>query len=283
MTGSKLVTYTRASPNYSAGRGGQKVWIFTPHCVVGQCTLPGLGEWFSLPSRRASCTYGISYDGKIGQYVDERNRPWTTSSSWNDNRAITVEVASDTFAPYYMTEKAYASLVKLGADVAVRYGKIRMVWPGCLENVQCRTWPDDTMVLTAHRWYAATACPGEWLYGREEQLAADINKRIEEIRDMTASETEAMIRNLTPQLISEYHSAREADLSDDPIPNWAADDGEYARAKEMGITDGSRPMAYATRLEGVLFAYRAMEKGMKTLSAQIAELQESVRTLTEKT
>lgn len=63
----------------------------------------------------ASSNYGIGYDGKIGLYVDEKNASWCSSSYSNDNRAVTIEVASDTYAPYTVTDKAYNALIKLVA------------------------------------------------------------------------------------------------------------------------------------------------------------------------
>lgn len=72
----------------------------TPHCVVGQCTAEGLGDWFAKSSTKASSNYGIDKDGRVGLYVEEKNRSWCSSSNANDQRAITIECASDTSEPY---------------------------------------------------------------------------------------------------------------------------------------------------------------------------------------
>ena len=63
-------------------------------------SIESLGAIFAPSSKQASSNYGVGYDGRIGMYVEERDRSWCTSSSANDNRAVTIEVASDTYDPY---------------------------------------------------------------------------------------------------------------------------------------------------------------------------------------
>ena len=98
-TNSGLVVYTKLSPNHS-GHRTHGIDRITPHCVVGQCTAEGLGDWFSQRSTQASSNYGIDRDGRVGLYVEEKNRSWCSSSNANDQRAVTIECASDTKEPY---------------------------------------------------------------------------------------------------------------------------------------------------------------------------------------
>ena len=44
-----MVAYTKLSPNHS-GQRTHSIDRITPHCVVGQCTADGLGEWFEKTS-----------------------------------------------------------------------------------------------------------------------------------------------------------------------------------------------------------------------------------------
>ena len=99
MSNSKLAQYTRISPNQSGARN-HAIDTITIHCVVGQCAIESLGSLFANPSIQASSNYGIGYDGKIGMFVEEKDRSWCTSSASNDNRAITIECASDAYEPY---------------------------------------------------------------------------------------------------------------------------------------------------------------------------------------
>ena len=55
-----------------------------------------MGNVFAPTSRQASGNYGIGVDGKVVCYCEEKDRSWCSSSSANDNRAVTIECASDT-------------------------------------------------------------------------------------------------------------------------------------------------------------------------------------------
>lgn len=105
-TNSPLVVYTKISPNHS-GQRTHSIDRITPHCVVGQCSAESLGSLFADPARQASSNYGIDKDGRVGMYCPESNRSWCTSNRENDQRAITVECASDTAHPYAMNDAVY--------------------------------------------------------------------------------------------------------------------------------------------------------------------------------
>ena len=94
MSNSPLVSYTKLSPNHS-GRRKHAIDTISIHCMAGDLTVESCGNLFASPSRKASSNYGIGSDGRIGLYVEECNRSWCTSSSSNDNRAITIEVANN--------------------------------------------------------------------------------------------------------------------------------------------------------------------------------------------
>ena len=177
MSFSKLATIKIPSPNRNKQRTN-KVIYFTPHCIVGQLTAQRCGELFSKSSYQASSNYGIGTDGKIGGYVDEEDRSWCTSSAWNDNRAITVECASDTKHPYAMNQKVWDSLVDLAVDICQRYGKNKMLWFNDKKTALEYSPKSNEMVITAHRWFAAKACPGDWLYNRLGKLADEVNTRL---------------------------------------------------------------------------------------------------------
>ena len=53
--------------------------------------------YFATTDRDCSANYIVGKDGSIGLAVDEADRSWCSSSRDNDNRAITIEVASERF------------------------------------------------------------------------------------------------------------------------------------------------------------------------------------------
>ena len=176
-TNSKLVSYTKLSPNHS-GHRTHSIDRITPHCVVGQCSVETLGNIFAPTSRQASCNYGIGPDGRVGMYVEEKNRSWCSSSNANDQRAVTIECASDTKHPYTMNSTVYATLIKLCVDICKRNGKKKLIWLGDKNKTLNYSPKSDEMVLTVHRWFANKSCPGDWLYSRLGDLAAKVTAQL---------------------------------------------------------------------------------------------------------
>lgn len=170
-TNSKLVNHTHLSPNHYNGRD-HIIDTITIHCVVGQCGVESLGNIFADSKRQASSNYGVGYDGRIGLYVEEKNASWCSSSYSNDNRAITIEVASDTYDPYAVTEKAYNAVIKLVADICKRNGIKKLVWS---TNKNQRMNHLNGCNMTVHRDYANKSCPGDFLYNRMGDIAKKVN------------------------------------------------------------------------------------------------------------
>ena len=176
-TNSSLVSYTKLSPNHS-GQRTHSIDRITPHCVVGQCSVETLGNIFLPTSRQASCNYGIGVDGRVGMYVEEKNRSWCSSSNANDQRAITIECASDTTEPYAFKDVVYQKLITLCVDICKRNGKSKLLWLGDKDKTLGYEPKSDEMVLTVHRWFANKSCPGSWMYARMGDLAAKVTAQL---------------------------------------------------------------------------------------------------------
>ena len=174
MSNSALISYTKLSPNHS-GKRTKKIDTITIHCMAGQLSVESCGALFAQSSRRASSNYGIGNDGRIALYVDEGNRSWCTSSNANDQRAVTIEVASDATHPYAVNSKAYDALLDLVTDICKRNGIKKLVWS---TNKNDRMNHLNGCNMTVHRDYAAKACPGDWLYNRHGEIAAEVNRRL---------------------------------------------------------------------------------------------------------
>lgn len=172
-TNSPMVSCTKLSPNHS-GQRTHSIDRITPHCVVGQCSVETLGNVFLPKSRQASSNYGIGVDGRVGMYVEEKNRSWCSSSASNDQRAVTIECASDSKAPYAFKDVVYNKLIELCTDICKRNGKTRLLWLGDKDKTLGYTPAPDEMVLTVHRWFANKSCPGDWMYARMGDLAEKV-------------------------------------------------------------------------------------------------------------
>lgn len=177
MSNSGLVCYTNLSPNHS-GERTHGIDRITPHCVVGQLSAESICGCFTSPARQASCNYGIGSDGRISLCVEEKNRSWCSSSNANDQRAVTIECASDKTAPYAMTDAVYESLVNLCTDICKRNGKNKLIWLGDKDKTLAYEPQSNEMVITVHRWFANKSCPGDWLYSRLDDLAARVTANL---------------------------------------------------------------------------------------------------------
>lgn len=176
MSNSKLVNYTKISPNSNNPRN-HKIDTITIHHMAGNLSIESCGAGFADPKRQASSNYGVGTDGRIGMYVEEANRSWCSSSRENDHRAITIEVANDGGAPnWHVSDKALEATIKLCVDICQRNGIKKLNFTG-----------DKSGNLTMHKWFAATACPGPYLESKFPYIASEVNRRLSEGKNASAS------------------------------------------------------------------------------------------------
>ena len=152
---SALTNAAIMSPNHSGSRYNS-ISKITIHHMAGNLSIETCGNVFLNPNRQASSNYGIGSDGRIACYVDEENHPWTSANWENDDRAITIEVAnSETGGDWPISQEAYASLIRLCADIRNRYG----IYP----------YYDGTpsATLTEHCMFVATNCPGPTIHAMQ--------------------------------------------------------------------------------------------------------------------
>lgn len=166
MSNSKLVNYTKISPNSSARTA--KISKITIHHMAGNLSVESCGNVFQNTSRQASSNYGIGTDGRVGLYVDESRRAWTSSNRENDNVAVTIEVANDQIGGnWHVSDKALESTVALCVDICQRNGIKKLNFTG-----------DKSGNLTMHKWFAATQCPGPYLESKFPYIAEEVNRRL---------------------------------------------------------------------------------------------------------
>ena len=179
--------------------------------MAGNLSIEECGNLFANPSRQASSNYGIGTDGRVGLYVQEKNRAWTSGSPDNDNQAITIEVANDGGSPdWHISDKALASLINLCVDICKRNGIAKLNYTG-----------DATGNLTMHCFFQATACPGPYLKSKFTYIANEVNKKL------TASTVSKAIYRVQ---VGAYTVKSNADK-------------QLARVKKAGFTD-----AYITKV-----------------------------------
>lgn len=220
MSNSSLVSYVKISPNKTSPRN-HAIDTITIHCVVGQLSVESLGNVFAPADRQASSNYGIGSDGRIGMYVEEKDRSWCSSNKSNDHRAITIECASDTKHPYSINDKVYASLIKLCVDICQRNNIKELKWKADKSLIG----QSDKQNLTVHRWFSATECPGDYIYNRLGQIAKDVNAELSSSVDQTiytvqvgAYNKKTNAENMVEKLKSAGYDAFVAVKSEQTVP-----------------------------------------------------------------
>nr|DAH72554.1 MAG TPA: N-acetylmuramoyl-L-alanine amidase [Caudoviricetes sp.] len=183
FTNSQLVSFTRISP-YRSSREGHAIDTITIHCAAAQAAVETLGKLFQ--TKQASANYGIGPDGRVGLYVEEKERSWATSNGDNDRRAVTIEVACENKHPYKVNGAAFRALLDLVTDICRRNGIKKLVWSTSKAD---RVNHRNDCNMTVHRDYENKACPGKWLYDRHGEIAAEVNKRLMEDENMVRYKT----------------------------------------------------------------------------------------------
>ena len=171
---------SRISPSKNDGEGKEyhrrsKIDTVTIHCSAGIPSVYAMGNLFANKKNQVSANYAIDADGSIGLMVEEKDRAWTSSNSANDNRAVTIVVASDASSPYAVTDEAYQALIELVTDVCQRNNIEKLVWS---DDSETRIKHLDGANMTVHRDFARKACPGDYLYSRMGDIAAAVNTNL---------------------------------------------------------------------------------------------------------
>lgn len=149
MTHSPLSTGIRLTSDHSSRNGVRPCTIILHHAATA--SLNAILDLFQPGGRTVSANYAIK-DREIIVAVDEDRRPWTSSSEYDDGRAITAEIAnSRTGDPWPVSDATFDTVARWIADVSARYGF----------DI------NDATILTHQELYSKfgrsypTACPGD--------------------------------------------------------------------------------------------------------------------------
>lgn len=171
FSNSSLVDFTLLSNNCTKPRN-KAISKITIHHMAGNLSVETCGRVFQ-GNRQASSNYGIGSDGRVGLYVEEKDRAWTSSSADNDNQAVTIEVANDVIGGnWHVSNEAYNKLIELCVDICVRNGMKELVWTGNKDGN-----------LTVHNFFAATACPGPYLMSKMPDIASKVTDKLNKLNN----------------------------------------------------------------------------------------------------
>lgn len=252
MSNSSLVCYTKWSPHCTKPRNG-KIRGISIHTMAGNGSVEGCGQVFQ--TSKASSHYGIGSDGRIGQYVDEKDRAWCCSHSV-DHSVVTIEVASlDNYKePYRCSDAAYKSLINLCVDICKRNGIKKLIWKEGKQYCPAFTGKWDVCNMVPHRYTTdkGKSCPGNYLFSKYGDIAKEVNKRLgtdkSEGDELNMTKQE-FLNSLTNEEAYNLLMKANTYMGELPESDWSVTEGHWQKAKKNGVTDGSRPCAFITRQE----------------------------------
>lgn len=241
MSNSKLVTYTRISPNRTSPRQG-KIRGVAIHCTAGGRNKSARDTAdltrFTTYDRKngASCNYAVGGDGSIALVVPESDRAWCTSNPI-DHQIVSIEVASDIAAPNRVTDTALSALLDLLTDICQRNGITALLWHGRRDLMG--NWAAQNMVV--HRWTRTDkVCPGDYLYSLHPWIAEQVNARLAG-REDDDMDIKKIIEQLTPEMCYNIMVEALAYAGNLPEPEWSQKQGHWQAATLAGVVDGTEP------------------------------------------
>lgn len=254
MSQSSLATYKRISPNCTKPRN-KKIMGVAIHCTAGSPSntarqIVDGARFVTKSDSGASCHYAVGGDGSIAQGCLEENRAWCTSHTI-DHSIITIEVASDVTGKI-VTNKAVDALIDLLVDICKRNGIKKLLWKA--DKALMGKWDLQNMVV--HRWTAAKACPGDYLYNLHPVIAERVNKILNGEVKEEPMDISKFIEQITDEQAYVLLTKARKYLRTLPTAPW----DEFNEAVGKGITDGTRPKDVLTREEGAVMALRAAKK-----------------------
>lgn len=177
MTISNLSVYNNITLNKSRKRPCT-ILRLTPHCYVGQVTVKN-GVDYLASRNNASVNYVVDKDGKVGCNIPEEYGAWTSSSRANDEIAITFELACDAAAPYAMNTECINGFIELVVDICKRYNRNKVVYIADKNTALAYEPADNEFLITFHKWFSATSCPGQWFLDNVASIVDRINKKLQ--------------------------------------------------------------------------------------------------------
>lgn len=241
MSDSKLVRYTKLSP-YCTSPRQEKIMGISIHTMAGPGSVEGCGQVFQ--TSKASSHYGIGPDGRVGQYVREKDRAWCCSHPV-DHSVVTIEVSSIQAyqEPYECTPAAYRALLDLCEDICRRNGIKKLLWVEGEKNCPAYTGRWDVCNMVPHRYTTdkGKSCPGNYLFGKYPEIAKEVNRRLAGGKDELDMTIEEFVDKLTPEQAYTLQQKAESYLKGLPEPVWSRTEGHWQRATKDGIVDGTAP------------------------------------------
>jgi peptidoglycan hydrolase-like protein with peptidoglycan-binding domain len=199
--------------------------------MAGNLSIESCGELFAQTSKKASSNYGVGTDGRVGLYVEEKDRSWASSNRDNDNRAVTIEVANDgnESTGWHVSDAAMNSLIDLVADICLRNNIQKLVWS---TNKNDRVNHLNGCNMTVHRDYTSKSCPGDYLYNNHQFIADKVNTILNNATKKTEEKSDGSTNNINQSSSSLGDSSSTEDSNTVDLTTTKTENNSNSNTKE---------------------------------------------------
>lgn len=219
MSNSSLATYVAISPFRNDDRiddNGIKHSIkkLTWHHMAGVLSVETFGNIVTRAGAEMSATYAIGSDARVGRYLDEKDRPWTSCSPSNDYQAVTIEISNSSMGePWPISDAVLEKAIDLSVDICQRNGIKNLVYTG-----------DSTGNFTFHYMFADTACPGTYIKSKANEIVKRINDKLNSSAKVSSPTIVKVTSSSNPKAYKKDDlvsiSADATYYTGDSIPGW---------------------------------------------------------------
>ncbi len=184
------------SPNYTSGRGGQRIDHITLHIMAGY--LAGTDSTFQItspPERRVSATYGIGRNGAVHQYVRETDTAWADADTLANQTGISIEHEGGLPQQKPVSDAEIEASARLCADISRRHGLGRLWHDGIRGNVYLhREIPGSTHTTCPD--LAPNGLPYQRVIDRANQILGYTNNNGEEPEVVTDKDIDRIAKKV---------------------------------------------------------------------------------------
>lgn len=219
--------------NYAKGRDSEIEWIVLHYTANKGDTAENNAKYFSREQSRAASAHYFVDENEIWQAVKDEDTAYAVGAKkyYNECRntnSISIEMCN---SMEFVNEKVYTNTVDLTVYLMEKYG----------------IGADH---VVRHFDVTHKSCPAPWVKSSYDWACFknDIRRRKEEDERMTQEEFNEMLA----VALSEMRKKDE--------PSWAKKEGVIANAKSQGISDGTAPQGFITRVEAMAMILRALNK-----------------------
>ena len=167
------VYYTKLSPNKTSPRNHTVDTIFID-VLREPLSVEACANKFASTRDQKSANYGIDTNGRLGLFVQEKDRAWYSGSAANDHRSIVIVISSESSSPYKISDAAYETLIALLTEICERNEFDELVWS--TDSNERVNHLNGANITVARDFRSNNDGPGDYLYEKMGEIVKRVNR-----------------------------------------------------------------------------------------------------------